>query len=63
MKKIIKSVLVMLFVFTIFYLIGAFFSVSFDISKWEPGCRFFVSMFGGAFSVFSFVFYLGEFND
>ena len=33
------------------YLMGAFFSVSFDISTWSEGARFFTVCMGGGFGI------------
>ena len=34
-------------VFAVLYLMGAFYSVSFDISQWSDGTRFLVAFIGG----------------
>jgi uncharacterized membrane-anchored protein YitT (DUF2179 family) len=50
MKNIFKATLYGLLTFLFFYLLGAFFSTSIDISKWEIDTRFIVALFGGTFS-------------
>jgi hypothetical protein len=50
MKNILKSTLYGLLTFAFFYLLGAFFSTSIDISKWSADTRFTVALFGGMFS-------------
>jgi hypothetical protein len=54
-KNFIFATLIGVFVFTLFYLIGAFYSVSFNISKWTEETRNFISVFGGMFGLISFV--------
>jgi hypothetical protein len=50
MKNILKSTLYGLLTFAFFYLLGAFFSTSIDISKWSTDTRFTVALVGGMFS-------------
>ena len=52
MRNIITSILAGLLMFCLFYLIGAFIEVSFDISKWSIDCRIMVGAIGGVFSFF-----------
>lgn len=62
MKKIFKTISIGALVFAFFYLLGAFYNASFDISIWNPSSRFAISLFGGCFSAFSSVvfFMFGE---
>ncbi len=46
--KIIKTIGVGISVFTFFYLMCAFFNVTFDISLWSEGSRFTCSFGGGS---------------
>lgn len=50
MKNIIYFTITFLFSFSLFYLLGSFYSVSFDISKWSDDARSIVSVIGGLFS-------------
>ena len=50
MKNIITSILAGLLMFCLFYLIGAFIEVSFDISKWSIDSRIMVGAIEGVFS-------------
>ena len=63
-KNFIYSTLIGAFVFVLFYLLGSFFSVSFDISKWTDGTRFIICYFGGFISmlclIISFLYNLNE---
>lgn len=54
-KNLIFATLIGAFVFALFYLIGSFYSVSFNISKWTSETRNFISVFGGMFGLISFV--------
>ena len=50
MNKLNKHVLPFLALFLVSYLLGAFYSVSFDISKWQQMTRLTVVIFGGLIS-------------
>jgi len=54
-KNFIFSTLIGAFVFALFYLLGSFYSVSFNISKWTLETKDFISVIGGMFALFSFV--------
>jgi hypothetical protein len=54
-KNFIYSTLIGAFVFALFYLIGSFYSVSFNISKWTFETKGFISTIGGIFALISFV--------
>jgi hypothetical protein len=54
-KNFIYSTLIGVFVFALFYLLGSFYSVSFDISKWTLETKGFISVIVGMFALFSFV--------
>jgi hypothetical protein len=47
---IIKTVFCTLLTFGLFYLLGAFYSASFNISDWTKDSRFGISLFGGMVS-------------
>jgi ABC-type multidrug transport system permease subunit len=47
-----KRIIAMLSVFFLCYLLGSFYSASFNIKEWEQDCRFFVSVIGGIVSIF-----------
>lgn len=55
MKKIFKTIGIGALVFAFFYLLGAFYNASFDISVWTPTSRFGISFIGGCFSALSIV--------
>lgn len=44
MKIILKSLAISIVVFGIFYLIGCFYNLSFDIRKWSEESRLFMSL-------------------
>ena len=46
-------------IFFIFYLLGAFVAVSFDISEWAEVGRFIVAVVGGIISAFTFTVVIG----
>ena len=46
MLKILKATISALFLFTLFYLVGAFYATTFDISKWPDITRWIVSVMG-----------------
>ena len=52
MKNTITSILAGLIIFLLFYLIGAFVQMSFDITKWSESARVLVGSFGGIVSIF-----------
>jgi hypothetical protein len=56
MKKFVKVFSLGLFVFGIFYLLGVFIEVSFNILNWKENTRILVSSLGGTISVFAMVF-------
>ena len=58
MKTILKAVLILLSIFSVFYLLGAFYSASLIISQWNVTTRFFVSLFGGLISILSTIVFL-----
>lgn len=60
MKKIFKTISIGALVFAFFYLLGAFYNASFDISIWTPPSRFAISLFGGYFSALSMIFIFNE---
>lgn len=47
MKKILSIIILCILSFLILYLLGAFYSTSFNIVKWEEGCRFGVVILTG----------------
>ena len=51
MKNTITSILAGLVTFLLFYLLGAFVELSFDISKWAEGARVIVGAIGGTLSI------------
>jgi hypothetical protein len=53
-----KALLLFFTVFGLFYLMGAFYSASLDISKWSESTRENVVVIGGFLSVFSTAFFL-----
>jgi hypothetical protein len=55
MKNIIKLMFIALLTFTFFYLLGAFYSASLDISMWNVDARFSTILFGGLFSAASII--------
>jgi len=57
MKSTIKSVLLSVALFTTFYLLGSFYSASFDISTWTQVIRGVVSFFGGVIAIFGGIIY------
>jgi hypothetical protein len=63
-KNFIFSTLIGAFVFALFYLLGSFYSVSFNISKWDFATIGFISAIGGISAIFSmiiaFIFNLNE---
>lgn len=56
--KIIKTIGVGISVFTFFYLMGAFYNATFDISLWSLGSRFTCSLGGGVITAFCMAIYL-----
>jgi hypothetical protein len=50
-KTVIISILSGLFVFFLFYLLGAFITTTFNISQWSETARVVVGIFGGFFSL------------
>jgi uncharacterized membrane protein YqhA len=50
MKKLKKHIIPFIVMFLAVYLLGAFYSISFDISKWTQMTRFLVVIFGGLIS-------------
>ena len=52
--KLLKATAAGAFAFFVVYLLGAFFSMSFDISTWYEGCRFFVAVVGGLVAIPAF---------
>jgi biotin transporter BioY len=48
---IIKTVFCTLLTFGLFYLLGAFYSASFNISDWTKDSRFIISVIGSMFSI------------
>lgn len=59
--KIIKTILVLISTFSLFYLLGAFYNANFDLKLWSEFSRYCISFLGGIFSIFSSGMYL--FND
>jgi len=51
MKEIIKSLLVGLLTFTLYYLIGCFVAADFNIMHWEKEGRMFCGVLGGLTSI------------
>jgi hypothetical protein len=47
MNELVKRILIGCSGFVFIYLMGSFYNVSFDISKWNVDSRFIVAMFGG----------------
>jgi hypothetical protein len=61
MLKLLKSFGLTLFIFSIIYLLGSFYSLSFDISKWNENTRSIVSVMGGFFSLlFGLIYYASK---
>lgn len=56
MKKQINAILKSTMVFFIFYLVGCFIEVSFDISKWNTFTRVIVSVGGAFYSTLAYLF-------
>jgi hypothetical protein len=54
-KKLIYSTITGIFVFTLLYLLASFYSVTFDISKWDKDTRALLSIIGGMFGAISMV--------
>ena len=54
--RIIKSLAASAAIFFLFYLLGSFVAVSFDITKWADIGRFVVAIFGGVASAIGFAF-------
>jgi hypothetical protein len=54
-KNFIFSTLIGAFVFALFYLLGSFYSVSFNISRWTTETKGLVVVIGGMFALISFV--------
>jgi uncharacterized protein HemY len=54
-KNFIFCTLVCAFVFALFYLLGSFYSVSFDVSKWTTETKGLVVTLGGMFALISLV--------
>lgn len=47
MKKFILATIIGIYAFALWYIIGAFYSTTFDISKWTIETREMISIFGG----------------
>lgn len=62
MKNIAIFAFLFLLTFSLFYLVGAFVQVSFDISKWTETSRGCVGVFGFLFSVIVPISYI-EINE
>lgn len=45
-----KRIIILILVFFIFYLLGSFYNISFNIREWSSESRFFVVLFGGFLS-------------
>lgn len=58
MKKFILATLIGIYAFAIWYIIGAFYSTTFDITKWSVETRAVISMFGGLTSFVSMITFL-----
>ena len=58
MKKFILSTILGIYTFALWYIIGSFYSTTFDIIKWSVETRAVISMFGGLTSFVSIVIYL-----
>lgn len=58
MKKFILATILGIYAFALWYIIGSFYSTTFDISKWTIETRAVISMFGGLTSFVSIVIYL-----
>jgi len=56
MINLFKTALIVLLTFAFFYLLGAFYSASFDISKWTYDARFAISSIGGFLSALVMIF-------
>lgn len=54
-KNFVIGIISGIFVFSIFYLLGAFMQISFDISKWSEDARVLVGIFGGFFGILTIV--------
>lgn len=63
MNELVKRILIGVTVFLFIYLIGSFYNVSFDISKWSNVSRFFVSVIGGFISIMIAIFPGYEFKN
>jgi hypothetical protein len=53
-KNLIYSTLIGAFVFALFYLLGSFYSTTFNISKWTSETIGLISTLGGMFGLISF---------
>jgi hypothetical protein len=51
MNELVKRILIGCVGFVFVYLMGSFFNVSFDVSKWGIESRLAVTMFGGFISI------------
>lgn len=58
MKKFILATVVGIYAFALWYIIGAFYSTTFDITKWSVETRAVISMFGGITSFVAIITYL-----
>lgn len=60
MKNICISIVVVFIIFGLFYLIGCFISVSFDLSEWDKKLKQTIGTLGGIVSVFFACIYCKE---
>ena len=58
MKKFILATIAGLYSFALWYIIGAFYSTSFDITSWSVETRAVISMFGGLTSFITIITYI-----
>ena len=63
MKEIIKSLLVGLLIFILFYLIGCFVAADFNIMNWEKEGRMFCGLLGGLASISFMCIAFGYYNE
>ena len=62
MCNIAKSIIIGFIVFSIIYLMGSFYSASFDISQWKEMCRYAVVVLGGVLFFAAFIISIIELN-
>ena len=62
-KDLVIATLMGAFVFALFYLIGAFSQVSFDVSTWNEIAQSMVSVMGGVFGLAVVFGIFGNLND